>query len=178
MAVFKARDPNVEVLGANIFSVIEGMGVFKMTALEILESCGIKDLDPQKWYNSQNWLDAFKIIYERLGDATLKFIGTKIPEVTKLPPQINSIEAFLPMLDMAFYMNHKGGDIGHYKFEETGNKEGFLTVDNPYPCAFDHGLIQGFLEKFREPNSIPSVKHEPGNCIMNGDSACKYHLRW
>ena len=178
MAVFKTYDPKVEVLGANIFSIIDGMGAFKKMAYDILKDCGIEDPKANEWFKMQHWLDAFKIIYEKIGDSTLKVIGSKIPETAKLPPQINSIESFLPMLDQAYHMNHRGGEIGHYNYEKTGDREGTITCNNPYPCAFDHGLIQGFVEKFRGTGSIPSIKHEPGSCRMEGSEVCKYRINW
>lgn len=178
MTVFESYEPNVYVLGANIFSIVDGMGAFKQKAYDILKSCGIMDPKPDQWYSMQQWLNAFKIIREKLGDATLKVIGSKIPETARLPPQINSVESFLPMLDQAYHMNHRGGEIGHYKFEKTGNKEGILKCNNPYPCAFDYGLIQGFVEKFRESGTIPLVQHDPGTCRMEGSNVCNYHIKW
>ncbi len=178
MAVFKAKDANVEVFGNNILAIINTMGAFKQTAFKILEDCGIENPQPDQWYKVQSFLDAFKILHEKLGDATLKVIGMKIPELAKLPPEIKGVDTILKMMDQAFYMNHKGGDIGHFTYTKVGDKEVSLTVDNPYPCPFDKGLLQGFTEKFREPGSIPIVRHDPGSCRMEGGHACKYTIKW
>ena len=37
MAVYKSYSPDVEVNGESILAVVEGMGAFKKTALQILE---------------------------------------------------------------------------------------------------------------------------------------------
>ncbi len=82
------------------------------------------------------------------------------------------------MLDPSYHMNHIGGEFGHYNFEKTGDRVGIITCNNPYPCAFDHGLIQGFVEKYREPGTVPSVMHELGTCRMEGTEVCKYSITW
>ena len=65
MAVYKSYSPNVEVNGESILAVVEGMGAFKKTALQILEENGIKDPQPQKWFNLQNYLNAFKVVADK-----------------------------------------------------------------------------------------------------------------
>ena len=57
--VFKSRFPDVEVNGQTIYAVVDGMGAFKGTALNWLEEVGIKDLQPEKYYSEQAWLDCF-----------------------------------------------------------------------------------------------------------------------
>ncbi|MFX1276248.1 MAG: hypothetical protein ACFFBP_16980 [Promethearchaeota archaeon] len=178
MTVFKAMNPNAEAFGANIIGMIEAMGAFKKRAYDILNDCGIENPKPDQWYNMQQWLNAFKIIYEKLGDSVLKVIGKKIPEKAKLPPNIKTNDDFLPMMDQAYHMNHRGGDVGNYIIKKIRDKEVIVTCTNPYPCAFEHGLLQGFVEKFRAPGGLPSVVHEPGDCRMEGAEVCKYHIKW
>ena len=71
MAQFKAFAPNVEVNGATVNSVVEGMGAFKVRALQILTECGITNPENEKWYSQTSWLNAFKIISESIGSSTL-----------------------------------------------------------------------------------------------------------
>ena len=178
MPVFKSNDPKIEVLGQNIFAIIDAMGAFKKTAFKILEEQGIVDIDPNKWYSQQDFLNAFKIIYEKLGSPTIKVIGMKVPEKAAVPPGITSTEEALNLIDKAFHMNHRGGDPGVYKFEKTGERKGVMICENPYPCALDEGLIQAFMEAFRSPGSVPIVKHSDEGCRMDGKNQCKYLLEW
>ena len=178
MAVYKSYSPNVEVNGESILSVVEGMGAFKKTAYQILEENGIIDPQPQKWFNLQNYLNAFKVVAEKLGDATLKVIGMKIPETAVLPPQLDTIEKALTMMDQAYHMNYQNGEIGHYAFEKTGKNKGIMTCSSPYPCAYDIGIIEGFMYKLRSQGQIPRLKHVPGECRMEGARQCKYELAW
>lgn len=180
MVVFKSKTPNAEVIGESILGLIEGMGAFKSTALKILADNGVENPTPGNWYNLQSYLNAYKILYERLGDMTLKVIGMKIPEKAVLPPDLDSIEKLLihDMLDKAYNMNIRGGENGFYKYEKTGKKSGIMTCTNPFPCAFDIGLINGFMNKLRSSGDLPRVKHIEGPCRMNGGHMCKYEISW
>jgi hypothetical protein len=53
-----------------------------------------------------------------------------------------------------------------------------MTCTNPFPCAFDMGLINGFMNKLRASGSIPIVKHGEGPCRMKGANECNYELAW
>ena len=79
MKTFVASSPSVEVNGETIYSIIDGMGVFKSTAIKILGDNGIVDPKPGQWYKQQSWLDAFKSISDKVGNSTLNAIGQKIP---------------------------------------------------------------------------------------------------
>lgn len=178
--MFKINSPNGEVIGESILALVDGMGAFKSIAFKLLEEKGIVDPKPGKWYNLQAYLDAYRNIYDRLGDMTLKVIGMKIPEKAVLPPGLDSIEKLLSggLLDKAYQMNARGGDIGSYQFTKTEKRKGIMTCTNPFPCAFDMGLITGFMNKLRDKSSIPIVKHMEGSCRMNGANMCKYELTW
>ncbi|MFX0072390.1 MAG: hypothetical protein ACFFAO_14995 [Candidatus Hermodarchaeota archaeon] len=178
MAVFKTYSTGVEVNGESILAVVEGLGAFKKTAYQILGENGIKDPEPGKWFNLQNYLNAFQVISQKLGNATLKVIGMKIPETAVLPPQLDTIEKALTMMDQAYHMNYQYGEIGHYAFEKKGKNKGVMICSSPYPCAYDIGIIEGFMYRLRKSNEIPRVKHVPGECRMDGAKQCKYEVSW
>jgi len=122
MAQFKGYDPKVEVNGQTVLSVVDGMGVMKLLAMQFLKRHGIDDPKPEAWYPQQKWLDTFKEIADKVGPNTLFQIGLKIPENAAFPPEIDTIEKALASIDVAYHLNHRGGEIGHYHFEKTGDK--------------------------------------------------------
>ena len=180
MAQFKAFAPNVEVNGATVNSVVEGMGAFKVRALQILTECGITNPENEKWYSQTSWLNAFKIISESIGSSTLYSIGMKIPENAKFPPEINSIEKALASVDVAYHMNHRGGFIGTYKFQSTGERSGVMVCTNPYPDDFDRGIIEAMARKFKPKDSgIVKVVHDDSAlCRKKGADSCTYKISW
>jgi hypothetical protein len=148
MKAYVASSPDVEVNGETIYSVIDGMGAFKAQSLKILDENGLHDLQQGHWYNQQAWLNSFKQISEKIGQVTLFNIGLKIPENAIFPPEINDIHKGLSSIDIAYHINHRGGEIGHYKYEKTGEKSCLIICDNPYPDEFDKGIITAMCRKF------------------------------
>jgi len=179
MPVFQSRRPDIQTIGQTLLAVVDGMGVFKATALKWLKEVGIEDPKPDQWYSLQAWLDVFKRIYDKLGEATLKHIGSKWPANVIFPPEIKSVEHVLEILDNIYSMNQKGGaDPGRYIWEKTGDRKGILTTNHPFPCALDHGVIEGFVNKFKKPGDTTSVNHLTGCCKMDSGDICKFEVKW
>jgi hypothetical protein len=179
MPEFVALSPNVEVLGQTVLSVVDGMGAFRSLALEILRRHGVDNPKPESWYRQQPWLDSFKEIYERVGKSTLNLIGRKIPENAKFPAEIDTIDKALASIDVAYHMNHRGGEIGHYEFSKLAPSRAKLVCANPYPCEFDSGLILSVARRFPPAGRTPSVTHdETQPCRRKGGASCTYVVSW
>ena len=179
MAQYKAMAPGVEVNGQTVLSVIDAMS-FKKRALQILAENGIVDPKPDMWYSQQNWLNAFKIIGEEIGPAVLYSIGRAIPENAKFPPEIDSIEKALSVIDVAYHMNHRKGEIGHYKIDKISENSVTMICKNPYPCDFDRGIIEAMAKKFK-PNASTIVKvthDDSAPCRKSGANSCSYLVKW
>ena len=163
MAEFKAFNNQVEVNGQTILSVLAGMRGFETSAKLILSKNGIDNPEPNNWYSQQAWLNAFKEISEQIGERTLTSIGQMIPEKAEWPPNVNSLETAFASIDVAYHMNHRLNGvtlfnpetgimlegIGHYNYQKTGDREITMTCENPYPCAFDKGIIKSVATKFQ-----------------------------
>ena len=180
MAQFQSLSMGVEVNGETVLSVLDAMGVFRNQASEILKENGVIDPTPGKWYSQQAWLNAFRYISDEVGPNTLYAIGRKIPENAQFPPDIDNIEKALSAIDIAYHMNHRNGDIGHYIFEKTGAKAGTVTCNNPYPCDFDAGIIESMAKKFKPADSIMvMVSHDQtAGCRKNNGDSCVYKVSW
>jgi hypothetical protein len=179
MKTFVASSPKVEVNGETIYSIIDGMGVFKTTAIKILSESGIADPKPGQWYSQQSWLNAFKSISEKVGQSTLYNIGQKIPENAQFPPEINEIHKALAVIDVAYHMNHRNGEIGEYKYEKTGERTAKITCTNPYPDEFDKGLIFQMGKKFAPSGAAVGVKIDDTKPTRTkGSDSTTYLVTW
>jgi hypothetical protein len=179
MAQFKAFSDGVEVNGETVLSIVDGMGAMKFMAMKILKEAGIIDPKPGQWYRQQAWLDAFRKISESVGANTLSQIGQKIPENAQFPPQIDTIEKALAAIDVAYHMNHRGGEIGRYEYSSDGPNKATLVCTNPYPCNFDRGIILAMARRFGPKGSSPRVVHDDAkSCRVKGDESCTYHVSW
>ncbi len=194
MVEYRAINPDVEVNGQTILSFVDGLGAVKSFAYSILTKNGLQDVDTTGWYSQQKWLDSFKLIAEKAGPNTLHGIGTKIPENAQWPPGIESIEAAINSIDIAYHMNHRLNNkvmfnpddgsmiegIGHYGAKKVAEKEIEVVCENPYPCDFDMGIIKSTAKKFKTADvKFVDVKHkDPDACRKKGAKACIYKITW
>lgn len=155
MAQFISFDKEVTVKGATVLAVVNALPTGQKLREDILSKHGISDIDPDKWYKQQDWLDGFKEIYDKLGDKTLYTIGRAIPDNAEFPPEIKDLHAALNSIDVAYKMNHTGGEIGYYKLLEFDKEthHAVFECSNPYPSEFDRGIIMAMLRKFKPSTS-------------------------
>jgi hypothetical protein len=179
MAEFKAYDPRVEVIGEVVKSFTAGVGVFASSAVKILNDNGIKDPQPGQWYPQQSYLNAMKLISERTGPMVLKSIGKYTSDNAKKPPQMDSIESALSLLDVAYKMNHRNGKIGGYNVVKTGARSATVVCDHPYPDSFDSGVIEELAHLFRKSGDHIIVKIDPTKPQKNkGAESTTYVIEW
>ncbi len=195
---FRAFEPGIEVNGQTVYAVVDGIGHFKSLAKEILLKAGIgekKDgeyvIEMDGWYSHEGWLAAFEQIASEIGDPTLKQIGMKIPENAQFPPWVKDIDSAIQSIDIAYHMNHrKNGQIlfnpesgtmqdgiGHYGYERIDGKNIIISeCKNPYPCAFDHGIITTMAKKFEPKVTVTHDESKP--CRKKGADSCTYIITW
>jgi hypothetical protein len=177
MAQFVAFAPDVEVNGQTVRAIVEGLKPFEMLALRILSTYGIVDPRPDQWYPQQAWLDAFKHISAKIG-ASLYKIGQQIPENAEFPPDIDTVEKALASIDVAYYMNHRGGEIGTYGCEKVDEQRIKMVCRNPYPCDFDRGIITAMAVRFAPNNNVKVIHDDSLPCRKKGDDSCTYWVTW
>jgi hypothetical protein len=180
MAQFTAFSPAVEVNGETVLSVVAGMGSFSRKALEILAAEGIQSPAAGNWYSQTAWLRAFRTIADGIGENTLYRIGTTIPENANFPPEINDLVKAMESIDVAYHMNHRGGEIGNYAWRSTSDHSGAMTCHNPYPCDFDRGIIDAMSKRFRPQSggNLRVAHASTGPCRKRGDDDCTYTVAW
>lgn len=162
MPEYEAFNSEAEVNGRSVRSIIEGVGQFssayKDRALEILENHGLPEPEEGEWYSMQAYLDAFAELADTVGPRTVTKIGSEIPNVVDWPPEVQTVEDAMHALDDVYQMNHRGGEIGYYDFEKTGDSGGIMECKNPYPPELDEGLIQSAAEKFSGEGAFVRVE--------------------
>lgn len=185
MSEFKSFTLGVEVLGEVIVAFMKGFPVgTEQKGSRILEKNGIKDPIPGSWYPLQPFLDSMRELSDIFGPPLLARIGEQIATNAKLPPDLDSLEKCLASIDIAFHMNHRGGDIGHYQHSYEGIQGGLnrakIVCHNPYPCAFDRGCLEGFAARFSPegPHGVTVRHDESQSCRRQGQESCVFIISW
>ncbi|MEZ4370209.1 MAG: hypothetical protein R3B07_05260 [Polyangiaceae bacterium] len=195
---YEAFEPGIEVNGQTVYAIVDGFGSFRRLAENILieEKIGERDrsgrylLQMDGWYSQEGWLRAFKRIGQEVGQSVLYDIGTRIPSNAKFPDWVVDVPSAIRSVDIAYHMNHrKKGEvmfspsngsmlegIGHYGFEQAQGKNVIISrCENPYPCAFDEGILTAMARRF---DRLVSVRHDPGECRHKGGDACTYLVEY
>lgn len=175
MAEFVAFDPNVEVRGVSMVSINQAIGE---KAAPVLKKYNLEVIEPDGWYSQQNYLNAFQEV-SRMGFFNLISIGMRIPDLALFPP-INSVEEALSLLNAAYQMNHRGGDIGEYRLEKVSGREARMICRNPYPSDFDYGLIYRLTQKFLPEDSTGAIviRDDTAPTRKKGADSCSYTIKW
>ena len=182
MAQFVSFQSGVEVSGEAVLAVVNALDAGKPTRLKILRKHGIVDPHPHEWYSQQAWLDAFKEMSEIFGVHTLFAIGEAIPENAIFPPGVDDLRSALASIDVAYHLNHRGGEIGHYTLSEfdEAKRTAIMVCNNPYPSEFDRGIITTMTRKFVSKDSvIYDVQLDRAReTRLRGADSCTYFVTW
>lgn len=182
MARFDAYSPNVEVLGRAVLVVVYAMPAYETQMKAFLKEEGIAWVGHDDWVPQQAWLNVLGKVGETYGAYTLRSMGASIPEHALFPPSVKDFPSALESLNEAYYLNHRGGDIGHYRPDLSEVESGLAVMEcrNPYPPYFDLGIISALCSKF--PPTITAsckVDWEQGHTSrLDGGEACRFRITW
>lgn len=175
-AEYQALSPSAEVKGNAMLAILDGI-MHRDLAEQILAKHGLSNVDPEKWYPEQSWLDAFSEIAGELGDAALYAIGRAIPAVMDIPEGMkNEVEA-LKNLDSVYQAHHRG-KAGGYAVSMPDKNTARIESHNPRPCAYDMGFISAYIEMFNGGKKV-HIKHEDDLCCRKHRyHECVYIVTW
>jgi len=187
MAEFKSFESGTEVIGQVLEAFVAGFPKeAEALGLKILQKHGLSSPQSKQYYPLQNFLDAMKEISDSFTSQMLFRIGEKIALHAVLPPAIEDLQMCLSSVDTAYHMNHRGGEIGRYDYKYLGKDptngldRARMVCHNPYPCAFDRGVIEGFVKRFRPAGAYDVVvRHDDSEpCRQHEGASCTYVITW
>jgi hypothetical protein len=90
----------------------------------------------------------------------------------------NSVETVLGSLTSAYKMHHRGNECGQFTLTPTGNNIYSLNCSTPYPCAYNKGLIEGIIMRYKKPGEFISVNHDSTKpCRDHFGNSCTFTIR-
>lgn len=182
MTRYEPFEEEVEARGRVIVAIEEGIARFRETYRKrveaVLSARGIDDPEPDGWYDQAAELAVLETIAEDLEPHLLDRLGEQIPDVAAWPEGVSGVADGLRSIDEAYHRNHRGGDIGHYRFEKVADGRGRVVCRNPYPCPFDRGLIRTVAKQYSPVESFVFVEERDDACRREGDERCTYVVHW
>jgi hypothetical protein len=192
-------EPGIEASGASIGAFVEAFKLFPSVISKKLVKHGIGkftakndiDIDPNAWYPQQSWLTAWEEIANEIGPRACYQIGRHLPKHAPFPPTVTDIFSGIASVNVAYHLNHrkngkpmfdlatgaKLNGIGNYGFQPSpGEKKITCTVDNPYPCDFDRGILTEIATKFQPLARI--THNDAAPCRKKGADSCTYVITW
>ena len=152
--------PGVEVQGANILALISNVNAKSIRPL--LEKHDLTEIDPEKWYPAERWLNVFNDMLTSPGGMfNLVAVGMEVGQSVPLPPHIQSVKDVVVNWDALYRMQHRGEDIGYIKGEVRSETHYVVIYDQLYPDDFNYGLTYGATQRFLEPGAPFTVNYDP-----------------
>lgn len=139
----------------------------------LLKKYGLEDIQPDQWYPVQNILDLYREISEGNTNVTqnLVAIGKKGAEVGPLPPEINSLDAWLDILPFYYPQVIRNMVDGEgFKVHRIGEHHVHIIDNTPYPEDLMYGYFWGLVARLKPRQNIfvvcvvdnPHPTEEPG----------------
>jgi hypothetical protein len=196
---FAPFEEGIEVNGQTVWAVVAGFKSFSVLASTYLlregigtpDKDGVAVVDPNAWYSQRAWLMALEKIGTHMGDGVLREIGKAIPRNAAFPPSVVDIHTAIQAIDVAYHLNHRKQGrpmfdpatgtmtegIGHYGYERVEGQKKIISVcENPYPCAFDMGILSAMAERFEPSARLEHDETRP--CRKRKGRNCTYSITW
>jgi hypothetical protein len=181
MKEFDLPDAGITITRGVVDSFVAAFGPYKARGEKVVaRHLGVADIgtDPEARFAAVPFLRAMGELQDQFGAPFMRKVGSFIFDKAVFPPGIDTIEKGMQLVNVAYYMNHSAeavGRIGGYHWMPDGARSGTMRLDNPYPCAFDLGIIETIARRFE---TSANVEHLPGGCRHEGSDECRYRVTW
>lgn len=170
-----ASGSRVEVSGETLLALVSVCAEEGPKGQELLLRHGLTEVGPGRWFPLKACLAAL----QELGEDLQYRVGRRIPDHARFPPGIDSVERALRGLGAAYQVNHRGGPIGYYRVHFKGPRQAEVECQNPYPSAFDQGLIEAIIDHFGLPPAPFEVALNPSRPTRrSGGESCTFSITW
>jgi hypothetical protein len=158
----RSLGPDAEVLGGAINGFIDAINRDKI--MPHLEKLGMTNIEPNKWYPKQMYIDLWNSILESGDSTTQNFVsvGMTIAD-TAWPPEADeqSFDALIASWNDAFDTVNRGEDRGYVWAEKNHDKLYTVRCRTPDPDDLNYGVVYGFCRRFLPEATEFNVLYDP-----------------
>jgi len=180
MREFQCNEARAQVAGPVVETFLAALGPYRSRGERVVaRNCGVTTVatSADTFYTLQGYLDALQEFQQQFNQGLLQRIGVLIFDKAAFPPGIDTAEKALASIGPAYQLNHREahGGIGTYAWQ-PGERGGVMVCDNPYPCAFDTGILTSVAKRFAPEAKVTHVA--PERCRHTGADSCTYKVEW
>jgi hypothetical protein len=190
----------IEVSGRSVVGFLNGFAAFRALASKYLLREGVGQADgegfvvvaAEHWYPLPGYLRAFRAISLEVSDSIVEALGRAVMQNVYWPPEANTLDGMVRHIDVGYHMHHRHNGqplfdprtnvmhegIGHYRGMQLAPNLFEVRCENPYPCAFDRGLLEGALRRLGRMRGSYEIIHEStAPCRAQGGKSCTLRIR-
>lgn len=167
---------NVEVNGRAIQQIVEGMpNHAEHKARAFLAEGGIENPRPGEWYPRRAWVETLELVGARIGEATLRQIGTAVVDDIRWPDAAECFEDGIDAVDRAYRVNLRGDVDGGYREIHADDDRVVVRCETPHPPAFDDAVLTATARAFPDDGiaEVTDVSDE-----YNGSPGSVFDVSW
>jgi hypothetical protein len=148
MSTYVAFDNQTQISGRFILSAVEALGP---EVSIILQRHGLLNIQTDKWYPQQAWLDALMEMMMSRGNHTAALdlfrVGIRVAENIELPGHIRRVDDLVNDANWVFENHYRNGTPGSVTASFTGPQRVRVVVRSPHPGDFLMGMIYGMAKR-------------------------------
>lgn len=174
---FVAGTPQALVLGQTVKAFSSNLLTEQIAHL--LPKHGLDNIDPEKWYPHQNWMNLLKELSEaENSDSNLVAFGKEVVRTAAMPPELDSIPKVLHALHAIHHINLRNipEDEG-YSLEEVGERHYYVYHNTPNPDTAIYGFLWGLCARFKQPDEIFYVS-QISNSKPDENPGTVFEVKW
>ncbi|MBZ0304545.1 MAG: hypothetical protein K8I82_00625 [Anaerolineae bacterium] len=173
-------DPGTEVFGASIQGFIRSMTAHNY--LWMVSKHGYDNLDPNKWYPLQNFLDFMNDII-KLPNLTMNMVtlGMDVAKFTDVPPEMEVItfEQMVEGWNAVYQGNFRNGYAGHKTAIKVADQHYKVVHENTImPDDLEYGILYGFAKRFLAGTQFTVWYDEDLPRMDQGGDQTVIHVKW
>jgi hypothetical protein len=154
-------DPETELIGQAMSSIVDNIQSEEIEP--VLRKHNISEIDPQKWYKAQDFLNALNELHKSYGAmGNMVAVGMSVAEKMVTPPELANapLPTILGLWNDLYHLQHRGGaNMGYVKTEQLGETHYRTIHDHLYPDDFVYGLAYGMARRFLPRGTNFQVKY-------------------
>jgi hypothetical protein len=181
---YQAFDPVSEVIGQAMLGFIRCAKYGEI--YPFLEKHGLTNIDPDRWYLVQTWLDVLSDLAEaRPNQAMSDFVsvGMAIAEVAPMSPVYDDGmpfgDAMVASSGGGYLRGHRGGDVGGHSAKKIDDNHIIVTTRTPYPDDVVYGVLYGMARRYLPDDASFTVKYDTETLRRDhGGEVTIFHIAW